>query len=167
MEALANSIPVGSDGISIIPFGNGAERMLGNTETGSYICNLNFNRHDRAHLYRAALEGIAFSFAYGIDILRELGVGPEMMRVGNDNLFRSAIFGQTISNLAGCQIEVINMTGAVGAARAAGIALGHFNSLEEAMQADAVVFEYIPERKTEGTQRAYRIWKQELEKIKS
>jgi len=88
MEKMASAVPIGSEGLRILPFGNGAERMLGNENVGAQINNLQFNLHTRAHFYRAGLEGIAFSFVYGIQVLKEMGFDIKVMRVGNDNLFQ-------------------------------------------------------------------------------
>ena len=134
MNSLADSINPGSDGLSILPFGNGSERMFGNRNIGSHIFGLDFNRHTRAHLYRAALEGIAFAFIYGIEILRELGIEINLMRVGNDNLFQSEIFSSTIATLSNIEIEVRETTGAAGAAHAAGVAIDIYQSLDQAME---------------------------------
>lgn len=164
MEKMAAAIPVGSDGLCILPFGNGAERMLGNRDMGSRICNLRFNRHTQAHYFRAALEGIAFSFVYGIRILQGMGLDMRIMRAGNDNLFQSAIFSSTISNLTGIRIELIATTGAAGAAKAAGVATGIYNSLEEAMQGSEIVQGWEPNDSVELYLKAYRDWEKELTK---
>ena len=134
MNFMASQIPIGSDDLVILPFGNGAERVLENKNIGSHIINLNFNRHTNAHLFRAGLEGIAFAFVYGINILKEMGIAINVMRVGNDNLFQSKIFSETIATLADCKIEIIETTGAVGAAKAAGVGIGIYDSVEEAMK---------------------------------
>ncbi len=165
MEQKAASVPVGSDDLRIIPFGNGAERMLGNQNTGAQISNLNFNRHTSAHLYRAALEGIAFSFVHGVGILKEMGMGISAMRAGNDNLFQSSIFSQTISNLLGCTIELVETTGAVGAAKAAGVATGAFSSVDEAMQHTEILMKYTPQNSNGIYTAAYADWEKALGKI--
>ncbi|MEO0585714.1 MAG: FGGY family carbohydrate kinase, partial [Bacteroidota bacterium] len=134
MEQLAQSIPVGSEGLRILPFGNGAERMLGNHQTGAQVNNLQFNRHSQAHFFRAGLEGIAFSFVYGLKVFQEMGLDINILRVGNDNLFQSSVFSQTIANLIGSCIEVIDTNGAIGAAKAAGVATHIYASPREAMQ---------------------------------
>ena len=131
MENLASKVPVGSQQLVTLPFGNGAERMLKNRDTGGHVMNLSFNLHSQAHLYRSALEGIAFAFVYGMDILRELGIPLERIRVGNDNLFQSRIFSQTIASLSGTPIELIDATGSTGAALAAGFGAGITASLDE------------------------------------
>lgn len=165
MESMAGLVPVGSDGLRIIPFGNGAERILMNESPGAQINNLQFNRHGRAHFYRAALEGIAFSFVYGFEVLKALGLDPEVIKVGNDNLFQSEIFAQTIANLLDCSIEVIQTTGAVGAAKASGFGAGIYSNLDEAMKTGKVEHRYIPQNNIEAFKTAYQLWSGELDKL--
>ncbi len=162
MERLAASAPVGSDGLCVLPFGNGAERMLGNRDIGGQILGLNFNRHGQAHMCRAALEGVAFAFVYGIQILRELGLNLSVIRTGNDNLFQSAVFAQTLATLADTEIEVLATNGAVGAARAAGVGVGIFGSPEEAVGASAVATRYAPKLDGEASREAYAVWERML-----
>jgi xylulokinase len=107
--------------------------MLGNQNPGAQIHGLHFNRHEQRHFYRAALEGIAFAFVLGMESMREMGIPINRLRVGNDNLFQSDIFSNTIATLMGVEIEVISTNGAVGAAKAAGVSVGHYRNIEEAM----------------------------------
>lgn len=165
MEKLAAAIPPGADGLRILPFGNGAERMLENKAPGARINNLQFNRHHRAHFYRAALEGVAFSFVYGTGILQEMGLDLQVMRVGNDNLFQSGIFASTISNLLGSRIEVLETTGAIGAAKAAGVAVGIYSSIREAMTGNKLVTAYEPSKTKDSYQEAYQQWYSDLKMI--
>ncbi len=163
MNALAAKVPVGSEGLRIIPFGNGAERILNNQNNGSSIFNLNFNTHQRPHLFRAALEGIAFAFVYGIDILKNDGVNLTTLRAGNDNLFRSEIFSNTIATLINTEIHSIDTTGAIGAARAAGFSLGDFKTLNEAFSDDEKVKTFPPLKEKQAYTDAYHLWKNNLE----
>lgn len=165
MEQLASAIPVGSDELRVIPFGNGAERILCNQNIGSQISNLQFNRHTRIHLYRAALEGIAFSFVYGIQILKDMGMKIDVMRVGNDNLFQSAIFSTTVATLMDCEIEMVKTTGAVGAAKGAGVAIGVYGSAEEAIGTGDVVMRYAPLSTNGVYENAYQLWFNDLQRL--
>ena len=101
MNSLAADVAPGSDGFSILPFGNGAERILMNREIGCRISGLNFNRHSNAHLFRAAQEGIAFSFRYGLDIMKETGIDPGLIRAGMANMFLSPVFREALSCITG------------------------------------------------------------------
>ncbi len=161
MEQAAADIPAGSEGLRVLPFGNGAERMLDNRDPGAHILRLNANRHTRAHLYRATLEGIAFSFVYGAGIMQEMGLSVGKLRVGNDNLFQSAVFSQTIAGLLGCPIELYDTSGAVGAAIAAGAGLGHFASPEEGLSKLRRVKTYEPGG-VDGLEADFEDWKRAL-----
>lgn len=165
MEQMAKTIRPGSDGLRILPFGNGAERMFENKSIGAQINNLHFNRHHRSHVFRAALEGIAFSFIYGMHIMKEMGLNVQIIRVGNDNLFQSAIFSQTISNLMGSRIEIIETTGAIGAAKAAGIASGIYTSIRDAVQDSPILQSYEPINMNGVYLEAYQCWLQDLERL--
>ena len=165
MNDIAATIPVGSEGVSIIPFGNGAERMLNNAEVGTQLLNVNLNKHNKAHLCRAALEGIAFSFVYGMEILKNDGIDSKVMKAGNDNLFRSEIFANTVATLVDFDIEMYNTTGAIGAARAAGLHEGDFESFGKLVEENDYVMTYKPNANKEAYVKAYEAWKSELEKF--
>ncbi|SIR32711.1 xylulokinase [Maribacter ulvicola] len=165
MNRLANEIPVGSDGVAMIPFGNGAERMLLSKEVGTRILNLNLNNHGKGHLCRAALEGIAFSFVYGMEIMESDGIEVNVMRAGNDNLFRSEIFSNTVSTLIGYDIEIYDTTGAIGAARAANLHKGDFEAFGKAILDNDYVMTFSPKKDKITYQEAYATWKKELELI--
>ena len=164
MEERARNVSVGSEGLRIIPFGNGAERIIENKSPGAQINNLQLNLHHQAHFYRAALEGIAFSYVYGCRILQDLGITARVIKVGNDNLFRSAIFSQTISNLLNARIEVVKTTGAAGAAKASGIGVGEYRDLKEAIKTNEVERVYTPAASIELYQKAYFYWTIDLQK---
>ncbi|NJM79857.1 MAG: carbohydrate kinase [Flavobacterium sp.] len=165
MNEGASNVPIGSNGVVIIPFGNGAERMLNSKNIGSHILNLNFNIHNQAHLCRAALEGIAFSFVYGMEILKDDTTDIKVIRAGNDNLFRSEIFSNTVATLIGYEIEIYNTTGAVGAARAVGLIDGDFEKFGEKITKNDFVQKYIPIENIEPYVKAYKNWKKELETL--
>tara|TARA_Y100000385_G_C13108090_1_gene649698 strand:+ start:4152 stop:5648 length:1497 start_codon:yes stop_codon:yes gene_type:complete len=163
MNRQAAKIPIGSEGLSIIPFGNGAERMLNNKNIGTQFCNINLNKHSKGHLYRAALEGIAFSFVYGMEILKNDHALINIIRAGNDNLFRSEIFSNTLATLIGHEIEIYNTTGAVGAARAAGLSDGNFDKFGKNITENDHVMTYMPLENKAPYLKAYQTWKKELE----
>lgn len=162
MERMASTVPVGSDGLCVLPFGNGAERILQDRNVNAHIFNLDFNRHTRAHLYRASLEGVAFSFVLGVNILKELGINVDVIRVGSDNMFQSKIFSRTIATMLNSRIEVVDTTGAIGAARAAGVAAGVYASLEEALRDVQPGAVYEPDLNLALCQQAYSYWTSRL-----
>lgn len=164
MNRLAEQAPAGCDGLSMLPFGNGAERMLENRCTGAAVEGIDFNRHTTAHLLRAAQEGIAFSFRYGIDIMRSLGLKPDVIRAGRANLFLSPLFRRTLATLTGARIELFDTDGALGAARGAALGAGLYRSREEAFASLArleVVEPAADDR--EALEEAYARWKEMLE----
>jgi xylulokinase len=162
LEQLAAQAATGADGLCVLPFGNGAERMLGNCNIGAQISGLNVNRHGREHLCRATLEGIAFAFVYGMEAMRSVGIPLRVLRVGNDNLFQSAIFSQTMATLIGADIEMLATTGAVGAAKGAGVGVGLYQSVEEAVAGTAIQQVFSPEKELTGYLSAYLQWKKML-----
>ncbi len=163
MEQRAASVSIGADGLCILPFGNGAERMLQHANPGAQALYWDFNRHTPAHWYRAGLEGIAFAFVYGMAILRELHIDTGVVRVGNDNLFRSAVFSKTIATLADCRIDILETSGAFGAARAAGVATGAFDSLEQAVENTRCVAVFEPQTENAQYLDAFHRWNKALE----
>jgi len=163
MDELAASAPVGSDGITVLPFGNGAERMLGNRNVGTQIAGLNFNRHDRAHLCRAVQEGILFSFMYSMEAMKETGIEIKTIRAGFANMFMSGLFCTTLAGVSGATIELYETDGSMGAARGAGVGAGMYGSFEEA-------FQTLEKRKviepSEGAHaEAYAAWKKHLKQV--
>ncbi len=166
MEKMIEPIPIGADGLRILPFGNGAERMLTNQSPGAQINNLQFNRHKQAHFFRAALEGIAFSFVYGFKILQKSGIAPSVIKVGNDNLFQSKIFSETLANLLGCNIEIIQTNGAAGAAKGSGIGSGYYQNFAEAVSKNEIEKVYHPDSDTtDDYLNAYQAWEEDLKRL--
>ena len=162
MNALAKESPVGSRGISILPFGNGAERMLSNSAPGCSFHGIDFNRHGRGDLLRAAQEGIVFSFQYGIEVMQSMGMKIDRIHAGNANMFLSEIFRETLASVSGATIELYDTDGAVGAARGAGLGAGIYASPAEAFATleRLAVVEPAPDRTP--YLEAYDNWKKHL-----
>ncbi|MDR0332823.1 MAG: carbohydrate kinase [Dysgonamonadaceae bacterium] len=163
MNDLAAKSPIGANGISIIPFGNGAERILENKETGCSIHGINFNIHNRNDIIRAAQEGIVFSFQYGMEIMKEMGMDIRVIRAGNANMFLSPVFRQTLASVSGATIELYDTDGAAGAAKGAGIGVGIYASNKEAFAnlEKLAVIEPETDLKEEYLE-AYNRWKSRL-----
>ncbi len=132
MNEEARKISPGSEGLLVLPFGNGAERMLNNRQIGAQIVGIDVNRHSRAHIFRATQEGIACAFRYGLDIMRENGMDPTVIRAGKANMFMSTVFTETFVNATGVPVELYRNDGSVGAALGAGIGDKVFISIKEA-----------------------------------
>lgn len=164
MNEIAAGVPIGSEGLKVLPFGNGAERMLGNKEPGGSIRGLNFNIHTWKHLVRAAQEGIVFSFKYGIDIMEAMGMKVGVIHAGNANMFLSPVFRKALAGVTGATIELHDTDGAAGAAKGAGIGAGIFRSRTEAFSTLERLEVIEPEDESRYRE-AYEGWKEELENI--
>jgi xylulokinase len=166
INELAASATIGASGLSILPFGNGAERVLENKEIGSSIHGLSFNTHTQAHIARAAQEGIAFSFKYGMDIMQQVGINTQVIRAGEANMFLSPVFGQTLANASGATIELYETDGAVGAAKGAGIGIGIYKNEKEAFASLKKLNVIEPKaNELDATNEAYAKWNKILDKI--
>ena len=165
MNDLAAQSPIGSCGISILPFGNGAERVLENRETGCSIHGINFNNHSIANVARAVQEGIVFSFKYGIEIMEQMGMDIKKIHAGNANMFLSPIFRNTLAGVTGATIELFDTDGSVGAAKGAGIGAGIYRDNKEAF-ASLERLEIIEPDADNASKyaEAYSLWKNRLEK---
>ena len=161
MNDLAAKAPIGSAGVSIMPFGNGAERMLENKEVGSSIHGVNFNVHDKSHLLRAAQEGIVFSFKYGIEVMEQMGMNVNKIHAGHANMFLSPIFRDTLAGVSGAVIELYDTDGSVGAAKGAGIGAGIYKDNTEAFATLEKLAVIEPAHTAEYTE-AYETWKSRL-----
>lgn len=165
MNEVAAKVVPGSEGVLVLPFGNGAERMLQNKDTGALFSGVNFNTHSNAHLFRAAQEGIAFSFRYGLDIMRQTGINPKLIRAGKANMFLSSIFRDTLANITNTTINLYNTDGSAGAARGAGIGCGYYKSAKEAFSGLKTVGITEPSDKYKSLDETYLRWKEAVEKI--
>ena len=161
MNDLAAQAPIGSAGVSIMPFGNGAERMLENKEVGSSIHGVNFNVHNKSHLLRAAQEGIVFAFKYGIEVMEQMGMNVSKIHAGHANMFLSPIFRDTLAGVTGAVIDLYDTDGSVGAAKGAGIGAGIYKDNNEAFATLEKLAVIEPADTAEYTE-AYETWKSRL-----
>jgi xylulokinase len=163
MNGLAAQSPIGSKGLAIIPFGNGAERLLGNRETGCSLQGIHFNVHSRADLVRAVQEGIVFSFQYGLEIMAAMGMDIRLIRAGRANMFLSPVFRQALAGVSGAVIELYDTDGAAGAAKGAGIGVGLYADNTEAFAGLEKLSVTEPEAVAQAPyQEAYTRWKSYL-----
>jgi xylulokinase len=163
MNELSANVGAGSNGLKILPFGNGAERMLENKMIGSHIHNIDFNKHSNADLYRAAQEGIAFAFRYGLDIIRENGMNVKVIRAGKANMFLSDVFTESFVNATGVGIELYNCDGSVGAALGAGLGAGIYAN-EAAAFSNVKPLKLVEPTQAVSYNELYAEWKNILEK---
>lgn len=165
MNEMAMQTPPGAEGLSVLPFGNGAERVLGNRETGAVFSGLSFNTHGKGHIFRAAQEGIVNSFKYGIDVMKETGIESSVIRAGKANMFLSPLFTEALACVTGSQIELYNTDGAQGAARGAAIGVKYYASFSEAFSGLKVVETIDPDAsKKEQYLNGYQKWLSVLSK---
>ena len=165
MNVMMENIPIGSEGVSIIPFGNGAERVLENREIGCSIHGINFNKHSKAHIMRAAQEGIVFSFCYGMEVMQQMGMDIKKIHAGRANMFLSDIFRQTLAGVSGATIELYETDGSVGAAKGAGIGCGIYKDNNEAFASLKKLAVIEPDaQKRDEYLAAYARWKETLAK---
>ncbi len=164
LNEAAAKIKPGSNGLSILPFGNGAERMLNNKIVGAHIHNIDLNKHTSAHIYRAGQEGIAYSFRYGLDIMRENGMTPSVIRAGKANMFLSDVFAKAFVNVTNVPVELYDNDGSVGAALGAGIGCGFFSTQKEAFTNMKRLQTVEPFANNDGYEAYYQQWKTILKK---
>jgi xylulokinase len=162
LNTAASEVPVGANGLFMLPFGNGAERMLNNKIVGAHMHNLDFNVHSTGHMVRAAQEGIAFAFRYGLDIMRENGMEPAVIRAGRANMFLSDIFTQSFVNATGVAVELYKADGSIGAALGAGVGAGLFATAAEAFSKREAISLVQPQHK-KLYEELYQEWKVLLE----
>ena len=164
LNAAAAAIGPGSEGLSVLPFGNGAERIFGNRIIGAQLLDIDLNIHGPAHVYRASQEGIAFAFRYGLDIMRENGMSPSVIRAGKANMFLSPVFREAFVNATGVPVELYNSDGSVGAALGAGIGAGIFPDGKAAF-AGLKPLEWIAPSKGTKYEELYWRWRGKLEEF--
>jgi xylulokinase len=167
MNQLASVVPIGSRGSIVLPFGNGAERMLCDQDIGAHICHLNFNVHSRPEVFRAVQEGVAFAFNYGLGIMESAGTKPRVLRAGAANLFLSPVFCETVASAAGVRIELYNTDGAQGAARAAAVGAGLVPSVNDAFHGLDLIKVVEPDSDRSEYLEAYNLWLECLKRVLS
>lgn len=162
---LAAGAEVGSAGLSILPYGNGAERSLGNKVLGASVHGLDLNRHKVGHLLRASQEGIVFALQHGLEIMNGMGITPKVIRAGHANMFLSPVFREAFAAVSGASIELIDTDGSQGAARGAAIGAGFFGSAREAFRGLKVLSTEAPAAKlVDAYAEAYKRWKSLLQR---
>lgn len=166
MNAMTSSVPIGSEGVMVIPFGNGAERVLENKEIGCSVHGINFNKHGKAHLMRAAQEGIVFSFCYGMEIMQQMGMDIRKIHAGRANMFLSDLFRNTLAGVSGATIELYETDGSVGAAKGAGIGCGIYKDNNEAFATLKRLSVIEPDEKHRAEYlQVYAQWKEKLQQL--
>lgn len=165
MNDVAAQAPIGSKGLQFFPFGNGAERILGNQNMGARLHNLDFLQHGLPELLRSGQEGIVFALRYGIGIMQDMGMRLNTIKAGHANMFLSPLFAEAFANTTGVTLELYNTDGSQGAARGAGVGAGIYTSEKEAFQGLKKIKEIVPDPAlTAAYQEAYQSWLVQLQK---
>ncbi len=164
LDQLASQIPIGSDGLSVLPYGNGVERTFENKNIGAHFTNLDFNRHQAGHILRAAQEGIVFALNHGFKIIKDLGISTTVVRAGHANMFLSPLFREAFCNTLEVELELFDTDGAQGAARAAGVGLGYYMNFDEAFVGLKKISTNSPNEHRHLYQEAYSNWETALKK---
>ena len=165
MNELAAQVPVGSDGLAILPYGNGAERTLENHNIGASVHGWNFNIHKKPHFLRAAQEGIVFALNYGLEIMRDMGTKLKTVKAGNANMFLSPLFAEAFATISGATVELYNTDGSQGAARGAGIGAGIYGKPEDAFIGLEPVRKVPPNKKLASAYKeACTLWESYLQR---
>jgi xylulokinase len=163
MNELAAKAPIGSDGLVILPYGNGAERTLENRNIGASVHGWNFNMHKKSHFLRAAQEGIVFAMNYGLEIMRNMGIKLKTVKAGNANMFLSPLFAQAFATVTKTIVQLYNTDGSQGAARGAGIGVGFYKGAEDAFVGLTPVKTIEPDKKlAQEYKQAYENWENVL-----
>ncbi len=163
LNAIAEKAPAGSDGLMVYPFGNGVERVLQNRPFGGQFVNIDFNRHDSAHVVRAAKEGIVYALNYGFEAMQEMGVQTTTVKAGAANMFLSPLFANIFATVTNTTVELYDTEGAIGAARAAGLGVAYYSSVKEAFASLQIIRKIEPDTKlTALYAEQYEAWKVKL-----
>lgn len=166
MNKLAATVPVGSEGVQIFPFGNGGERVLENKILNASFHNIDFNRHTDSHLFRAAQEGIVFALKYGFEVISEMGADSKVVKAGLSNMFLSPVFQEAFVNTIGAELELYETNGAEGAARGAALGANIYKSKNEAFEGLKIVKRLSPTKElTEKYTEAYSNWHKHLKNL--
>lgn len=166
LNRAAGEINIGSNRLAILPFGNGAERVLGNKNIGCHLAHVDFNQHTNKHILRAAQEGIVFAFQYGIEIMKQTGINPTVIRAGKANMFLSPVFRNTLAGLTGARIELYNTDGSQGAARGAGMGARVYKNFNEAFNGLKRIETIEPDiQNQQAYKEAYEFWLENLKRV--
>lgn len=164
LNSVANKAPIGADGLMVLPFGNGAERMLNNRDVGASFHKLDLNRHNLPHISRSIQEGVVCAMGYGFEIIKSLGLESKVIKAGNANMFLSELFCEAFVNVIGVKLELYNTNGSLGAARGAGFGIGYYNSESNAFSSLKCIRSYHPDKsKTEAYAEVFQNWKKLLD----
>jgi xylulokinase len=136
LVAAAGEVPAGSDGLLFLPYLTGERSPHPDPLARGAFVGLTV-RHERRHLTRAVLEGVAFGLRDGLDLMTAAGMpAPREIRVSGGGT-ASPLWRQILADVLDAEIATVNTSegAAFGAALLAAVGAGWFASVREATAA--------------------------------
>jgi xylulokinase len=132
----AESIPAGSEGLQFLPYLSGERTPHPDPLARGAFIGLTL-RHSRAHMTRAALEGVAFGLKDSFTLIQNAGLGAVTQVRASGGGTKSALWRQILASVLEAELVTVNTTegGAYGAALLAGVGAGAWGSMAEACSA--------------------------------
>ena len=134
LTALAKEVPAGSEGVVFLPYMAGERSPIWNPDAKGVYYGLGFDK-TKAHMIRAALEGVAYALEHNLRTAKEAGVEVgEMLAMGG--AANSVLWTQIKADVTGKTIKVpaSDTATTLGACILAGVGVGLYESFEEAVQ---------------------------------
>jgi xylulokinase len=125
--------PPGCEGLLFAPYLAGERTPHADPDARGAFVGLSL-RHDRGALVRAVLEGVAYGLRDSLELLRTLGVQPELGRISGGGA-RSALWREIVASVLELPLETtaVEEGAAYGAALLAGCRAGTFESPQDAV----------------------------------
>jgi len=135
LTAEAARAPVGSEGLIFLPYLTGERMPYSDPNARGTFFGLTV-RHDKSHLVRAVLEGVAYGLRDLLELVRDFGLEIEQVRASGGGA-RSGLWRQILADIFATELVTINVTegAAYGAALLAGVGAGVYASVEKACDA--------------------------------
>ncbi|MCA9132910.1 MAG: xylulokinase [Planctomycetales bacterium] len=147
LMAEAAAVPAGSEGLLFAPFLDGERTPHADPLARGCWVGLN-SKHERGHLVRAILEGVAMILRESLEIFHAHGVPVRQMRLSGGGA-KSSLWTQIFADVVAQNACAINAEQgpAFGVALLAAVGAGHFKDINEACQATIEVVHKTPPKK--------------------
>jgi xylulokinase len=131
LDRLAAEVPPGAEGLLLLPYFLGEKTPLHDPYARGTLVGLGLH-HTIGHIWRAALEAVAYGFRHHVEVFEELGQGVRRV-VASDGGAGSRIWMQIAADILGHPIELLagHPGSSLGAAYVAGVAAGSFAGWDE------------------------------------
>ena len=128
----ASTVEPGCEGLIFLPYLAGERTPHANPSAKGVFFGLTL-RHQKAHLIRSILEGVAFGLRDSLEIIRDMGISVKEVRALGGGA-RSSLWRQMQADIMNLEMTTLNVTegAAFGAAILAGVGIGAYDSVEEA-----------------------------------